>query len=268
MKRIYYLVIVIFCNLCFASCEKVDQVELKDASEKYVIEANLSNQLGSLKVAIGKTKSTTTSTDFTGESGAIITLTDENGKSVLLKESSQGIYVNPTFKGVPETTYALKVEINGETFTATSKMPAITKFEMAECIEIAALDGKRKVTHVRFKDPIGKGNCYRFIEYRNGVYNKVISVFNDDLFDGNTVNQILRPKDFKAATKYVTGDEIKVEFLTIDQPVYRYWFCKDGGIENISDASASINPVSNIKGGALGYFSAHTFQKKVYVIKD
>lgn len=267
MKNLNYilgLMLIIFGT----SCKDVETVELKSADEKYVIEANLNNQLGSAKVAIAQTNNTNTNGAFNGESGAIVTITDEQGKESRLTESStKGIYTDPFIKGVPGTTYKLKIEINGQTFTSSSKMPSIVKLDAAYALETTLLGNKRKFTTVRFTDPAGKGNAYRFIEYRNGVYNKTISVLNDDLIDGNLVNQPLFPKDLTDATSYVAGDKIKVEFLTIDERVYKYWFSTNKGIQSLAESTTPINPVSNINGGAIGYFSAHTIQSKEFVIK-
>lgn len=268
MKNIKYIFALSFIVILFSSCKDVVTVELKSADEKYVIEANLNNQLGGAKVAIAQTKNANTTSEFNGESGAVVTITDNQGKESRLTESTtKGIYTDPFLKGIPGTTYTLKIEINGQTFTSTSKMPAIVKLEAAYAIEATAIDGKRKFTTVKFTDPTGKGNAYRFIEYRNGVYNKVISVLNDDLIDGNMINQVLLPKELTEATKYVSGDRIKIEFLTVDNPVYKYWYSTNKGIQSLGENTTPINPVSNISGGAIGYFSAHTLQSREFTIK-
>lgn len=252
----------------FTSCEEVETLELKSAEEKYVIEANLSNQLGSATIAIAKTKNSTAPSAFNGASGAVVTITDQTGKITRIAESNtKGIYTDATLKGMPETSYTLKVEIDGQAFTATSRMPSKTKLESVNQIEVAALDGKRKFTTVKFTDPTGKGNAYRFIEYRNGVYNKVISVVNDELFDGLSTSQVLRPKSFTEETRYAIGDKIKVEFLNIDNPVFKYWYSIDKGLQSMGENTTPINPASNINGGALGYFSAHFIQSMEYTVK-
>lgn len=269
MKNLSPLFVLALLSLLFTSCEEVIPVDLKTADEKYVIEATLTNQLGGATVFIGKTKNVGTSNNFNGEFGAVITIEDKDGKISKLTESTinKGVYNDPFLKGVPEANYKLKIEINGQTFTASSRMPAVVKLDNVYSTETSGLDGQRKFTNVKFKDPAGKGNAYRFVEYRNGVYNKVITVANDDLFDGNAFIQVLSPKTFTDDTKYVTGDKIKVDFLTIDNAVYKYWACVDGGIQKTVETAAPINPVSNINGGAIGYFSAHTIQTKEYIVK-
>lgn len=268
MKITKYTFILALIIVFFTSCEEIQIKELNSAEEIYVIEANLSNQLGSAEVSIAKTKNTDEAGSFNGISGAIITITNQFGIISKLSESNiKGIYTNPYLKGLPETNYTLNVEVGGQIFTSNSKMPSPSKLEAIGQIEATALDGKRKFTFIKFTDPIGKGQDYRFIESRNGIYNKVISVVNDDLFDGNSTTQVLRPKSFTEETRYNVGDKIKIGFLNIDNSVFKYWYSSDKGIQSLGENTIPINPVTNIKGGALGYFSAHSIQFKEYIVK-
>lgn len=268
MEKIKSIIALVFTSLLFVSCEEVINLDLETINEKYVIEANFTNVAGGAKVVISKTKSFNSTGDFLGESGAIVTIEDNSGVVTRLTESNnKGIYIHPTLKGNPGSTYKLKVDINGQNFTASSKMPAVVKLDSVYALALNVFDGDRKFTHVRFRDPIGKGNNYRFLEYKNGIYGKSIMVANDDLIDGNLVNQMLRPRDFNEESKLKIGDKIRVEFLTIEDAIYKYWFSVDSGAQGGGDSAAPINPVSNIKGGAIGYFSAHTFQSMEYTVK-
>lgn len=266
MKQAKAIFLLTITCLLFAACEDVIVLNLDTVDEKYVIEANLSDQFGGASVAISKTMGFADSSGFKGASGALVSIKDEDGTITLLSESGPGIYVNPALKGTSGKTYQLKVEINGKTFTSASKMPELVKLDSVYLLELKVFDGTRKLTHVQFKDPIGKGNNYRFLEYKNGIYSKSIRVSNDEFFDGNVVNQVLSPKEFNEETKLKPGDKIKVEFLTITDEAYKYWFSVDSGAQGSGDSAAPINPVSNIKGGAIGYFSAHTMQQKEYVV--
>ena len=48
----------------------------------------------------------------------------------------------------------------------------------------------------------------------------------------------------------------------IDPVVYKYWFSLSQNATGETQSASPANPVSNIKGGALGYFSAHTISTK------
>jgi len=55
--------------------------------------------------------------------------------------------------------------------------------------------------------------------------------------------------------------------MCIDEQVYQYLFGLSETINTGLNAPASPgNPISNITGGCLGYFSAHTIQKKSLLI--
>jgi len=263
MKTKLNIIILLFSASFFISCEDVITLDLETGTEKYVIEAKLADQEGKCEVKIGKTKDFNAANDFSGQTGAVVTIMDDLGFINTLAATSAGVYKSPTLKGVPGHTYTLKVVINGSTFTAKSTMPALVPLQDVYVKEIQVFSGPRKFTHVQYTDPTGKGNCYRFLEYVNGIYTKKISVENDDLTDGNLINQILVPKDFDDDEfELKTGDKIKVEFLGIDKPVYTYWFSVDSGAQGEGQTATPINPVTNLAGGALGYFSAFTYQSK------
>jgi Domain of unknown function (DUF4249) len=268
MNKLRSIIILFPFLLFFASCEEVITLDLNTAAEKYVIEANLTDKANGAKVTISKTKSFNSTNDFVGITGAVVSIEDAQGNTTRLTESStKGIYTHPTLKGLPKSTYKLKIEVNGQTFTSSSTMPEVVELEDVFPYELSLFDGPRLFTHVRYTDPLGIKNFYRFIEYKNGVYTKSIMVTNDEFTDGKLVNQIVPPYEFTEESKLKKGDKVKVEFLTLDEPVYKYWFSVENGAQGGGDSAAPANPVSNIKGGVLGYFSAHTIQSKEYTVK-
>ena len=63
-----------------------------------------------------------------------------------------------------------------------------------------------------------------------------------------------------------SGDRVTIEMQCIDEIVYRYWSTvKAGGGDGDGNTAAPANPITNIKGGALGYFSAHTVSRKAVI---
>ncbi|MBW7892063.1 MAG: DUF4249 family protein, partial [Chitinophagaceae bacterium] len=57
-----------------------------------------------------------------------------------------------------------------------------------------------------------------------------------------------------------SGDLVKVEMQSISSTVYDYWYSLIQGASGNSSSASPANPISNIEGGALGYFSAHQIQ--------
>lgn len=268
MNNLRYIFSLVAIVVCLSSCEDVIELNLDTASEKYVIEANLTDQANGAKVLISKTKSFKSTNDFAGVSGAVVEIEDQQGNITRMTESTnKGVYTHATLKGTPTQAYKLKITVGTEVFTSSCVMPAVVPLEDVYQYELSLFDGPRLFTHVKYTDPIGVKNFYRFIEYRNNVYTKSIMASNDEFTDGKQVNQTIFPYEFTDETKLKKGDKIKLEFLTIDEPVYKYWFSVDNGAQGGGDSAAPVNPVTNIRGGAIGYFSAHTIQSKEYTVK-
>jgi hypothetical protein len=268
MSNFRYFVILFSLILALSSCEDVIELDLNTGQEKYVIEAVLTDQENGARVLISKTKSYASSNDFIGVSGAVVEITDQQGTVTRINESAdKGIYTHATLKGVPSQSYQLKITIGPQTFSSTCLMPAVVPLQDVYPYELSLFDGPRLFTHVKYTDPLGIKNFYRFVEYKNGVYTKSIMASNDEFTDGREVNQTIFPYEFTDESKLKKGDKVKLDFLTIDEPVYKYWFSVDNGAQGGGDSASPANPVTNIKGGALGYFSAHTIQSKEYVVE-
>lgn len=117
-----------------------------------------------------------------------------------------------------------------------------------------------------FQDPAGIANYYTFTEYINNVkFNESIFVFEDRLSDGRYISQQL----FTDSAYINTGDSVAIQMNCVDKNVYNYFNTLQQAISGNSFQSASpSNPVSNISGGTLGYFSASTVSiKKRKVVK-
>ena len=52
----------------------------------------------------------------------------------------------------------------------------------------------------------------------------------------------------------------------IDRPIYKYWYSLDRSATGGSGQATPSNPVTNLQGGALGYFSAHTLQSRTMIV--
>ena len=269
MKSAANILLPAVMMLLLASCEKVISPNLNTVAKKYVIEGNISNEPGGCQVKITQTKNFAENNDFAGVSGAIVTVSDNGGAPITLSESSQGTYSANSVSGTPGHTYTLTAKLNGETFTSSSTMPVQVSLDTLYVEDKVLFGDTRKVAAMKYKDPAGKGNAYHFIQYKNNVRESTVFVTNDDYTDGNTVTTELLyfdNNDDDDTKKIKTGDTIKVIMECIDTPVYTYWFSIDGAT-GASNNATPANPVSNITGGALGYFSAHTVQAKSVSVK-
>jgi hypothetical protein len=116
---------------------------------------------------------------------------------------------------------------------------------------------------VNFQDPVGLGNYYQFTEQVNGRNIPNVFVFEDRLSDGRYIVQPL----FNDSAYLQKNDTLVLTMNSVDQNIYNYFFTLANvtGNNNFQTATPA-NPNTNITGGALGYFSAHTTQKERIVV--
>lgn len=269
MRRKSYWSLLLVIAVAFTSCEKVIDINLNDAEKKYVIEGVVTDEAGSAKVLVSQTKNFNDNNEFAGVAGATVTIEDGDGNSTVLDETSDGVYEATDLTGVSGKTYTLTVETNGNTFTSTATMPAKVNMDSLYITEDYLFGETRKTANVQYQDPQGLGESYRFIQYVNGVKEKRIFIRNDDYTDGNeSLVKLRSPGDDDDEDEMKPGDNITVQMMCIDAAVYKYWYSfLTGGASGDSNSASPANPVTNIKGGALGYFSAHTLQSKTVVVQ-
>jgi hypothetical protein len=241
--------------LAFTSCEKVIDVDLNSASPAIVIEGRLTNN-DTCTVKITKSVNFSQSNNFPGISGATVTIADNAGNTVVVNEVSPGFYQTTAMQGISGRTYFLTVKINDNTYTSQSTMPALVNLDSLDAIPTGGFgDGDRLIVP-KFTDPIGKGNNYRFLLFKNNKRIDTYFLYDDINTDGKTNNRPLI--SFGNALKF--GDTVTVNMECIDANVFKYFYSLDQSASGNSAAPA--NPVSNISGEVLGYFSAHTLQIK------
>ncbi|MEO9020864.1 MAG: DUF4249 domain-containing protein [Ginsengibacter sp.] len=236
-------------------CKKVIDVSLKNATIQTVITGEITDSPGPYKVIISKTANFTADNNFSWVSGAFVTITG-NGVIDTLSENVPGTYTTHILIGTPGESYALYVSAEGKEYSATSVMPQPVSLD-----SMSFLTGENKVIYAvaNFQDPPDVTNYYQFIEYINGERlsnGRGNSVFDDRLSDGRYISRLL----YDDSTDIKPGITITLQMNCVDQPVYIYLseLVQISGNAGGFSSPTPDNPTSNITGGALGYFSAHT----------
>lgn len=263
----HYINFLLFITslLFLVSCEKVINVNIKNVEKKYVIEGQITDNANSARVNLSETFNILDSNKFNGIETAEMTIS-ENGKTpVRLNHAGGGIY-RGNMTGVPGRTYKLTVKVNGQTFTSTSTMPRKVNFDTLYVTERTFIGKMRKLATVEFTDAPGLGNAYRFVQYIDGGKENTIFVMDDNLIDGRKViYELMIFGDAEYTLK--SDDQLRVEMRCIDMPSYKFWYSLTQGAMGQSQSASPGNPVSNIEGGAIGYFSAQTFEAKSIAVK-
>jgi len=249
--------------LLLSSCEEVIDLDLPGAEKKYVVEALLTNQAGGCKVLLSQTKDFDEDNSRITVSGAQVSIRSED-TTLILPESSPGTYTDASFHGAPGNTYYLTVQIGEETITSTSTMPSLVKMDRLSITREFFVDDYQNQPTIDYIDPEDEENNYRFVLYVNGVKKHQLFVMNDELTNGNhnSTRLFVDEEDLDDEEKIKSGDIVRVEMQTIDKAVYRYFFSLDNSATGENNAATPANPVSNLQGNALGYFSAYTTQEK------
>lgn len=260
-----YALITFMLVFLLYSCQKVVNVNLNSVSPQIVIQGEVTDSSGPYTVTINQTVDFYANNVFPAISGAIVKISDNWGVTDSLTETSPGVYSTHFFQGIPGNTYTLSVQAQNKNYTAESAMPFPVPLDSVTLESTNGFGEQRIYPVVNFQDPPGVKNFYQFMEYINGVlFNKNIYVFNDRLSDGKYISLGLRTD-----SSYIKiGDQVKINMYSIDENTFNYFYQlgESSGTGAFSGTTSPANPASNITGGALGYFSAHTTQSKTIIV--
>lgn len=267
LKTIIYTICLISV-LGLSSCEKVIDIDLNTPETQLVIEGNITDQLIRQTIRISKSVPYTDSNDYPPVSGATVAVTDNQGRIWNFVETQPGRYTSSRFQGQEFLTYTLQVIVDNVTYTAVSTMPQAVKLDGLGLKVFTFGDEQNKQVEAYYKDPEGRENQYRFNMQVNGLPVKRIFVENDRFSDGKEATSTLFYNPGNDSEKLKEGDEVEVEMQSIDKPIYTYWFSISQQTQNGPAAGITpANPPSNIDHDALGYFSAHTTERRILIIK-
>jgi hypothetical protein len=252
--------------LTFSSCTEEIDVDLNAADPQVVIEGKVTTSGASI-VKIARSVNFDQANDFPEVRDAFVELTDDQGNSEILTESSPGTYISSNIVGTVGNTYSLLVQSDGKTLSSMSRIPSQVPFDSIVLSRttgsiVGSSNDTVYIVRVRIKDPIDEANYYRFLESINGELSNSY-VYNDRLFNGEEVDLIL--PDFTREIE--AGDILKIEMQCIDESVHEYFSSFSNSQGSPGGSSNPANPYTNIIGSDVGYFSAHTSEIKEIIIQ-
>lgn len=257
-QKISILILLIY-TIFFTSCRKVIDVSVNPTASQYVVQANVIDDTGGHIVYISRTIGLNETNAFPKVSGATVVLQDVTANILdTLRESNPGQYIAYRLIGVPTHTYKLWVKANGSEFTAISTMPKHVPLDSIY-MERAPI-GNGLVLNIVYTDPPELGNNYHLTQSVNDSLLSDILSTTDEVDNGNVVSRPIF-SDYK----YSRGDSLTVTLEAIDKNVLTYY----EGLEQVADQNSATpaNPKTNITGGAIGYFSAHTNSTKILIVR-
>ncbi len=269
MNKLFFVGLI--C-LTLVSCEKEIQIDLNSAEPKLVVEAYLSDQSDTATVILTRTVNFSDPSSYPAVTDATVIIKDSEGNAWNCTQSTPGNYQNTNLRGKIGQKYVLTITTaDGQEYTAESTLPAPVTLDKIDFRELAfgppgggGNDSTSFALIPRYFDPSDTQNNYRFIQTVNAERDLSIQVRNDNIFDGKVNEQPL----FSVDVEIYSGDIVTLEMMCIDKGAYDYFFSLSQYLSSNGPNSAGVpaNPVSNISNGALGYFSAFSFQKKTVVV--
>lgn len=253
MKQAIYIIAALAIG--FTSCQKVIDVNIDDAPPKVVIEAEI-NEGEPVYVHLSRSIELDKNNNFPHISGANIILTDDAGNSDTLTEDNLNddeYYIGYNIIGRPGRTYILTVAVDGETYTAVSTMPQRIELDSVTARAFSGFGDPIDFLVIHYNDPQKKGDYVRAKVWVNNWLVPDLFLEDDNFVNGNYNAATLFSGEYELAD----GDDIIVELNTLDKAVYDYYVELEE-VSGSSQVASPSNPVTNISGGALGYFSAHT----------
>jgi hypothetical protein len=280
------------CVLLITSCEKTVSFKLEQASPKLVVEAVIENGEYPI-VYLSKSMNFFSTIDVNTLSNNFVHNADiyvsTSLQTMKLKEYSVPVpggftfyYYSadtsmPVFRGRLKQQYSILIVSEGKEYTGSTTIPDTTKHIDSLYWKQAPLNNppEKVLLVVKATDPPGYGDYIRYFTQRNSepFYPGLTSVYDDQLIDGTTYEvQVERGVDRNVDhpdgyTYFNKGDTIVLKLCNIDKGVYDFWRTMEFSYSNIGNPfSTPTKVISNINGGALGYFGGYAAQYRRIII--
>ena len=259
-RYICYLPLIFLMMINLSCFQDPISIDLSQFGQNIVIEGYITDYEGVNAVRISQTAPISTENIFPAVSDALVTITDDQNKSVQLIETEPGLYQNSTLKGVYGRSYTLSVSYEGKTYRASSVMPQPLYFFSIYFQQIdPSVDRYELLCYLKDREGI-KDYCMIDL-YINGTL-VAHSLYQDDKSDGEEIIF----DDFDIV--FNPGDHVIIDLLTIDKFTYEFFYTldqiSDSDQEDFEDTIMPVttyNPTSNWDNSAFGYFSAHSVRR-------
>jgi len=289
-----YVFLLITASLILTSCEKGVTFDLEESAPKLVVEATIeTNQLPFVVLSKSQNFFAQINPDILAQSfvrnaevyvsNGILTHKLKEYSAPLSNGYTFYFYsidssnLASAFVGQTNTQYSLRIIAEGKEYTATTKIPTITRRIDSLFWKQApgSNDPNKAALMVRATDQAGYGDYIRYFTKRNSetFYPAFNSVYDDQIIDGTSYEIELErgvdrtqdlPDDF---TLFDKGDTVTLKVCQIDKATYDFWRTMEFSYANIGNPFGSPTKVlSNISNGALGYFGGYAPQFRTIII--
>lgn len=242
--------------MALAACRKEIDINYKNVDPLYVVEGYISDS--GMGVLVTATRDMKEGETPQGIEASSVEITSDAGFRQTLQFNPDGIYRSPSASvGTPGNSYTLKVVIGEDEFMSTSVMNLPGRFADIQFRYEPSITTRYMLCTAFIADIADTDNYYRILVLKNG--DRVSeTLVTDQSRDGTVLRELLAirfswdalPVGAKEDRMFRKGDRLQMVLETVDRPVYDYIYSM-----NLSEITLS-NPLTNIEGGCLGYFSA------------
>lgn len=226
MKHIAKLIIITLI-MGLASCTDVVDVEVQSGPERLVVEASLDWEKGTTgnEQSIQLRKSTpffNSGTEQTVVGASVVVTNDTSGERFEFEDQNDGEYRTTNFSPVLGQSYSLRIEYDGEVYTAQETMTPVSEITNVFQDREDGFDTETLEVHVVFTDPPEEGNNYLFRFQREGDLLPTLEVTDDEFVNGNEVDWWYEIEEEDDIAPFAPGDVVAIEMLGISRAYYDY----------------------------------------------
>ena len=257
-----------FVLLMMAACySPLEEVELGEHRPSLVIEGLITDQEPPYRIKITASVPFDDSVLSKPIEGAKVMLSSSDGQSEQLQMSEPGVYLASHLQGRPHVQYNLVVDVDSLQCTSQATLLPLAPFDSltSEYKITPYIYGKAHVVKVFAQRTFQLDTLtfYRIKVYVNHTLKNTIDdiiIFSDELV--SSIEGIELPYAFEA------GDTVLVEAYSLDRKMFDYYISLVQMLYgNVSSQQGIIyEPLSNIEGGALGYFQASAVLRDSIII--
>lgn len=277
MKNLLYITLA---ALFLSSCTERIDLELNEGeNQRLVVEGWFTTQLKEHEVKLTLTESYLYNQPTPRATGAVVTISDEDGNEWPLDEVEPGLYKTEEVAGVAEKWYTIDIDYEGEAYSATSWMRPVAPIDS---LHVRVLDPMEEYgfpgdpyysVRLWTQELPGVGDNYMWQTYVNGFGVRdtlsELTFVEDGVYDGIYIEDV--EIDFlDIETEATVGDTVLLEQYNIGAEAYEVFI----GIMNETQWNGGLfdappaNVKTNLSNGALGFWGAAGVSEAVTIIEE
>ncbi|MEO1012216.1 MAG: DUF4249 domain-containing protein [Bacteroidota bacterium] len=247
MKTTFRFLFIVLVQ-ALTSCEDVIDVEVQTEPERLTVEASLDWEKGTSgnmqSIRLGKSTPFFDTTGNTAVTGASVrVLNDSDGTEFVFADQGNGEYNTDTFIPILNQSYTLEIQYNGDTYSATETMMAVTDITEINQTRENGFDEDALEVNIIFTDPAEEGNAYLFRFQEEGDLLPDLEEFNDEFVNGNQIEWYYEKESEDDEEEFVPGDVIDIDFHGISEDYHNYMRIlieQSGGVDLFGTIPAAL----------------------------